>query len=556
VKLPLDKKLIQEIGDFVFKFIGSFLVMISLVLGSSVFARNGSGTGGGMDSGGGSGLALIFRNEGFRAAKIIATLQSFPLTATQFENIVRTTRVEVSNEQLVDINGVEVAALTNPRAKLLRLNGAKIADLLFAPKLSLTFIVHQYLQMAGFNDKDNVISRRLLASKYQVVTNIACESKDDPKDVFFINYKETDSDGDKKADAQSAFAYSRFGDDMELAWQDALPLIARKEAGVLLTINKMGIVAEKLFLPQAFLALEKGEIKLDAYQVNPFPDKTKVSNKFVCKHVTEENFEPKGLSQGDSRAPAADPDADAINEAVKKETIKMLTESFEKQIRYIASVVGSIPDFPLTTDQFNVLVQETRIEFTDDNLFEPGGMKVDALNYPSLKLIRFNYMRTFSAMMAPRQGLQLLVHEYLGIARIDDRDYSVSGKILALSGDTVAKWTCKTDQAQAVTLSYREVDYNGDKENDETVFLSTDSQGRQLQVPLSIRDFSLDPLAVIGLQVLWASEDSQHIYQSYLPQKMIEGSSKVTLPFFEVTAKSGDNFKKPAGMVSCQFGLK
>jgi hypothetical protein len=559
VKLPLDKKLTKKIGDFVLKFIGSILVSISLVLSFTAQAR--SGTGGGMDSGGGSGLALIFRSEGFKAAKIIATLPSFPLSAIQFEKIVRTTRVEVSDEQLVDVNGVEVAALTNPRAKLLRLNGAKIIEMMLAPKLSLTFVVHQYLKMAGINDKGYFISKQLLASKYQVVTNITCEAnKEDRKDILIINYKETDSDGDKKSDAQSAFSYSRFGDNLELAWQDALPLIAKKESGVLLTINPVSVVVEKLFLPQSFLSQQKNEIKINAFYVNATPkEKMKISSQFVCKHVTEESLQATHLSQGESRSPAASPDLEEIAEILKKEMIAMLRESFPKQIRYVASVIDGIPGFPLTKDQFEELAQSTRIEFTDDELFEPGGMKVDALNYPKLKLIRFNYGRTFTTMMAPRQGLQLLVHEYLGIAGVDDRDYSVSEKILELRGETIVKWTCETEALEPkdkVKLSYREIDYNGDRERDETVLAATDTQGQELQVPISVKDFEFEPFAVLGSQILWASQDSRHIYQAYLPQKMIESSAQVKLPYFEVSTKAKDNLKNPAGTLSCQFGLK
>jgi hypothetical protein len=544
-----NKSTMKKNGVFVPKIIGSLFVMISLAFSSLAHAALDGG--GGMDSGGGSGLSMMFRHEGLRIAQIISTLPNFPLNADQFKELVRTTRIEVSDEQLQDSNGNPVPALVSQQSKLLRLDGTKVIEIIFAPQLSLTFVAHQYLQIAGIDDQGNKISSLLLASKNRVLVSISCQSTSEAKDITFVNYKGSDSNGDGKVDEQSTLAYTKSDGAL---FQHDMPLVTRSNVGTMLTYSNMGIYAAKLFLPEQFLEQAKGEVSLAAYFVNEMPAKTRVAARFICKHVTEDNYQSELRSQSQPGTHQKGASDDDVDEAFKKAMIEMLTKSFKLQANYAIKAIGQIPHFPLTTAQFEELVATTRMEFTDENLFEPGGLKVDALNYPTLKLIRFNYARAFAVMMAPRQSLQLIIHEFLGIARVDDRDYSVSQRVLELSGETLSKWTCETESSeQKVILSYEDIDYNGDKETDETVVSAKDSSGKSLQVPLSIRDVSIDePVGLIGYQVLWSTANANHAYQFYLPQKAIVNGAGIRLPYFEVSL-SEDDFKKPAGTLSCHF---
>jgi hypothetical protein len=433
-----------------------------------------------------------------------------------------------------------------------------IIEILFAPKFSLTFIVHQYLLMAGIADEGNKISRLIHSGGEKVLTNISCEAQNKTnKSSVTVNYKESDSNGDQTGDALSAFSFLRDEEKHSIVWQNDLPLIAKNKSGVLLTTSYMGISSSKLFIPQKFLMQEKGEIALNAYYLRSQPEQTKISDKFICKHVTEDNYSQStpykvSDSQDDNSLP------DGLDEEIRKSMVEALTKSFQDQALYASKAIGRIPGFPLTTEQFSELVATTKMEFTDDDLFEPGGMKVDALNYPKLKLIRINYPRAFLVMMAPRTSLQLIVHEFLGIAGIDDHDYSVSQRVLELTGETVINWTCKTDDPidnKNVTLSYVATDYNGDEEKDESMIRATNVLGQAMQVPWEVKDFDMDVMALVGSQVAWASQDSTHIYQVFLPQKAIESSTTLKLPFFEVNNKPKDDFKNPAGILTCRFGL-
>jgi hypothetical protein len=542
----------KKIGVFVPKIIGSLCAIFSLTFSSLVHAAISSG-GGGMDSGGGSGLALMFRNEGLRIAQIIPTLPNFPLSANQLKELVRTTRIEVSDEQLQDSDGNPVSALVSRPSHLLRLNGMKVMEIIFAPQLSLTFVAHQYLQIAGIDDQDNKISNLLLAGKNRVLVSVSCQSTSSSSDITYVNYKGTDSDGDGKVDEQSTLAYST---SEGAVYQYDMPLVKRDKADVMLTYSAMGIYAAKLFLSAQFLKQATGDISLDSYFVNEKPAAPRIAAKFTCKHITEESYQSKLSFQNQTQSGPKNSRDDDIDEAFKKAMIEMLTKNFKLQANYAAKAVGKISDFPLTTAQFEELVATTQIEFTDENLFEPGGLKVDALNYPSLKLIRFNYSRTFAVMMAARQSLQLIVHEFLGIAKIDDRDYSVSQRVLELSGETLSKWICETansDEKNRVTLAYRELDYNGDQESDENIISATNPSGKLLQVPLSIRDASIDePVGLIGYQILWSTTNADHTYQFYLPKNAVVNGTAIQLPYFEVSAKE-DDFKNPAGIISCHF---
>jgi hypothetical protein len=540
----------------VFKTIGSLFVLTGLLLNLS--AQAGPGGGGGMDSGGGSGLALIFRSEGFRAAKIISTIPNFPLSTPEFEQLVRSTRVEVSVDQLLDADGKEVSAIANRKSKLLCLNGEKVFSILFAKSLSLTFVVHQYLLIAGIDDKDYKVSGLLLASKDQVLTNISCTSKV-RQEQLVVSYKASDSDGDGRVDAESTFAYTDVEDQVNMRIQHDLPLSSQYKSGVLLTISNVGMYVMKLLLPKSFLEQKNGETELSAYFVNIGPEETRIARNFSCKHVNDETQLSDDMPPAAARKPATTKKDDGFRKEFNKAMTKEIAANFQKQIRYAAKVVPQIEGFPLSFEQFQKLIDTTRMEFTDEELYEPGGMRVDALNFPKIKLIRFNIQRAIGVMMAPRQSLQLLVHEFLGIAGIDDSDYSVSQKVLDLRGELVRKWTCESEsivEKDKMILSSQEIDYNGDGVADEVILAAFNSKKEAQQVPFSIVDTDLDINGIKGLQIVWAPLKAIHSYQVYLPKNILEHSLQMRLPYYMVSESPEDDFTKPAGFMNCSMSIR
>lgn len=72
-------------------------------------------------------------------------------------------------------------------------------------------------------------------------------------------------------------------------------------------------------------------------------------------------------------------------------------------------------------------IRSALVESTDDQLFLDGVRK-DAINYPDIEKIIFN--RKGWATANERTRMLLVLHEYLGLLRINDSRYSVSGSIL------------------------------------------------------------------------------------------------------------------------------
>lgn len=183
-------------------------------------------------------------------------------------------------------------------------------------------------------------------------------------------------------------------------------------------------------------------------------------------------------------------------------------------------------------------------------------MKVDALNYPEPKLIRFNYMRVLPLMVAPRLALQLVVHEFLGVARIDDRDYSISQKVLGLSGESVLSWTCESEapvENSKLVLSYQAIDYSGDHAADETILSIINTKGESQQVPLMINEVDLNTPDIKGRQILWSPLNAINTYQIYLPQEKMKKASIARLPFYAVSPSGADKLENPDGFLKCYF---
>lgn len=82
-------------------------------------------------------------------------------------------------------------------------------------------------------------------------------------------------------------------------------------------------------------------------------------------------------------------------------------------------------------DQLATKIQTTKVQSEDDLMLR--GVAVDAINIPdeSLILVSRNRWRDVRSVVETRARLLLVLHEYLGIMRIDDHDFSLSGHLLS-----------------------------------------------------------------------------------------------------------------------------
>jgi len=242
----------------------SFVLCMSLP-GLSL-ASGGDSDGGGMDSGGGSVMASAFAEQGHQAARVIATLKNFPLTAEQFTEIVRSTRVEVTRETLLDPDGIEVDALNFPKRKLIKINYEKWFDLIFAPQFKLQLVVHEYLGVGGINDSGYAVSR-LMNQAEGVTRTTVCQMKDESTGEvdYAFTHVESGSVGDGDYLKSQFTAYDFIS---ETAMQSSAPFYAvEDENGHLLLGAKIGF-AFKAYMPFKFIRQENSQFTVDYYFVN------------------------------------------------------------------------------------------------------------------------------------------------------------------------------------------------------------------------------------------------------------------------------------------------
>lgn len=96
----------------------------------------------------------------------------------------------------------------------------------------------------------------------------------------------------------------------------------------------------------------------------------------------------------------------------------------EKALLYLQN--SESPDVNLT--DLSAAIEATKVESTIQVLILQG-VKKDALNFPGERRIIFNSQRW--ASMVTEEKLALVLHEYLGILRIEDASYKISKKLLS-----------------------------------------------------------------------------------------------------------------------------
>lgn len=89
----------------------------------------------------------------------------------------------------------------------------------------------------------------------------------------------------------------------------------------------------------------------------------------------------------------------------------------------------------LDVDKFEIAILNTKISSTDDSLIL-NDIEVDAINYPEQKRIKINRSRWLDLRSSSRtvSRFNLVMHEYLGIMKIEDNQYSLSQLIVGIMG--------------------------------------------------------------------------------------------------------------------------
>jgi hypothetical protein len=95
---------------------------------------------------------------------------------------------------------------------------------------------------------------------------------------------------------------------------------------------------------------------------------------------------------------------------------------------------------PVDADQLKAAILETEIQ-TLDRVFL-NGIEKDAINYPSRQLIELSRSRWDDIKDDVVRRYRLVLHEYLGILKINDEDYQISSKFLSSLRKPLATISC------------------------------------------------------------------------------------------------------------------
>ena len=116
---------------------------------------------------------------------------------------------------------------------------------------------------------------------------------------------------------------------------------------------------------------------------------------------------------------------------------------FVEVARMIQTALGINADSAINATALKQAILETKVESTDEAL-EIGGKNKDAINYPAEK--RIIVSRQGWSLLGGNQKRTLVLHEYLGILRIDDSDYQISTRII--SSPIMGANDCVADEAR------------------------------------------------------------------------------------------------------------
>ena len=219
------------------------------------------------------------------------------------------------------------------------------------------------------------------------------------------------------------------------------------------------------------------------------------------------------------------------------------------------SVLRQLVNFPMTTAQFEDVIQNTHVEFTNQKLRDSNNLEVDALNFPAKKVVRVNLDRWARLMAQPTRKFQLVIHEYLGIAGINDKSYRWSQKVMD-GGIKLTTLTCRYNVDDHITgfLTRYEVDLDGDGKPDDfkwgsVVHIKDHSEIKSVLVGgLAVRGAAGE----IGTSISWQGFIPTH--NAFIPENKLHTNGKFQTKYFSLThfAEDGAPLPLETGVMSCE----
>ncbi|MGZ3768508.1 MAG: hypothetical protein ACXVCP_07540 [Bdellovibrio sp.] len=164
-----------------------------------------------------------------------------------------------------------------------------------------------------------------------------------------------------------------------------------------------------LKLSQNRTAIESSSELLEAVKYLPI-----ILDSKKIDFITTENTPPKRFDVTIAYGPGSGGGGNACAMGIVKLTKQILQQNFNQTL--------------LQRDQEQALkaAMQTAIFVQGENLHPVRGEKKNAINFPDLQLVVVDNKACEVIVDGGAPGFSLLVHEYMGLANIDDRDYNAS----------------------------------------------------------------------------------------------------------------------------------
>lgn len=107
----------------------------------------------------------------------------------------------------------------------------------------------------------------------------------------------------------------------------------------------------------------------------------------------------------------------------------------------LVDMATELEDSPVDADELKAAIRETEVQ-TLDKVFL-NGIEKDAVNFPSRKLIELSRSRWDEIQDDVLRRYRLVLHEYLGILKMNDEDYQISSKFINSLRKPLATISCQ-----------------------------------------------------------------------------------------------------------------
>ena len=219
------------------------------------------------------------------------------------------------------------------------------------------------------------------------------------------------------------------------------------------------------------------------------------------------------------------------------------------------SSIKKIPNFPIKPQQFKRVVESTIVEFTRDILRDGNGLEVDAQNFPYRKLIRVNYNRWDKMQFSPLQKLQLVIHEYLGILKINDSGYRVS-KLILDGGVKIKELNCKilyvnNYQGELSFYTLDKIDTSNENSSDTNATFTIKSQKEKINIRGPVVVGLIEKNGKLGYSFTWSFFVTQ---MAFIRLDQIEAVGEFNIDLYSITEFdiNGLPSLKRSGKMSCK----